>query len=537
MVVTSAAAAVLLAGATIVLPALNATNCLEWKAANELHTELALLTGVPSPPIQHEPYDAPGVFVLVGNTSARHWQLPAIANLSDQERVVAVSQGNLFVFGDDTGAPNLGASNEECGARLGDKLPECLLDHWTCRGGTLNAAHALLSEELGMRWVWPGADGTVRPPPNATLSVGGLMSRSTPSLAARQMRNNPASYVPASEVIKALPWFNATRARASFLEESEWSVRLALGGQELPPWGQAFEKWWGDFGAEEPELFALQPDGSRGCQHMENCGAPQDVKMDVTQPELWGKLAAAVDHDHPLGVSACEDDDTGGFCTCDKCTALDPPERAGTKGSFSDRYAYFWSQVAKKLREQGKPDAWVTGYAYMNYSMAPVHTNMDPDNNSNILILMADWPTKQPALPNETKPWSDAWAGWVKSGARAMAMRPNTFWSGYTSMPYMCTFRSHPHHTPPPHTPTHSRGLCLLLCRHSEFGVRLHVRPDAQRSGHDLLVVREAAHDAPRQRVVAGRDDRLHGEAEAEGEQGEPPRARHVSRAHCVAHL
>ena len=72
-------------------------------------------------------------------------------------------------------------------------------------------------------------------------------------------------------------------------------LRNGLGGRETVPWGQAFEKAWGKYGATHPEWFALQADGSRGCQHMATgCGThPQDVKVGPSH------------HTAPFGVHVC----------------------------------------------------------------------------------------------------------------------------------------------------------------------------------------------------------------------------------------
>ena len=141
-----------------------------------------------------------------------------------------------------------------------------------------------------------------------------------------------------------------------------------LGGRATVPWGQAFMTSWAAYGASNPRYFALNEDGTRGCQRLQNCdGHAQLVKMDASEPTLHQHVAdglqvpappalallqvpapppslaaqrvpapraLALLHSrcqHPmmtrrdglqhgaLGVSACEDDDSHHFCTCSKC--------------------------------------------------------------------------------------------------------------------------------------------------------------------------------------------------------------------------
>ncbi len=147
--------------------------------------------------------------------------------------------------------------------------------------------------------------------------------------------------------------------------------------------------------------------------------------MCVSQPALYDQIVKNfVNHtllegvgNHSLGVSACEDDMDGGYCSCSKCRSWDVSAEANSStGRLSDRYARFW----------------VSGYAYASYTDPPVATRLE----GNILILSVGF-GDYPALDNETLKQRHNWQGWHDAGAKAMALRPNSLWDGYSSAPYI----------------------------------------------------------------------------------------------------
>lgn len=163
--------------------------------------------------------------------------------------------------------------------------------------------------------------------------------------------------------------------------------------------------------------------------------------MCVAQPALWDQIVTNfVNHtlsegvgNHSLGVSACEDDMDGGYCTCSKCRSWDVAAAANSStGRLSDRYAKFWNRVYERLAAAGHPDKWVTGYAYASYTDPPLATKLQ----GNILILSVGFGS-YPMLDNETAQQRQGWGGWHDAGAKAMALRPNSLWDGYSSAPYV----------------------------------------------------------------------------------------------------
>ena len=129
--------------------------------------------------------------------------------LAPEETLYFTEGGNLFVVGDDIGAPLRGNSSRvTCTSRLGD-LPECvgvMSTYSTCRAGTLVAMYRFCREMLGVRWLWPGDDGVARRRGfHAVELQPQLQVRSAPGIALRQIRPNPLEQLPEQEIAGDIP--------------------------------------------------------------------------------------------------------------------------------------------------------------------------------------------------------------------------------------------------------------------------------------------------------------------------------------------
>jgi hypothetical protein len=449
-----------LGGAQIVLPTKAQANCIEIAAALELQSELALLSNLPSPALMYEPTTvsddrASTTRIFVGRTAARLTRLNA-STLQPEESVIVTDGADLFVFGDDLGAPVPNASltcngygNWGDGKHgIGPSIPRCAsAAQHACRAGTFFGAAMLLREHLGLRWIWPGGEGVFRPAPasaNLTRIQRSLTLRSSPQLALRRIRHNPL-FGKSEQMVQAYlglyhgtSWLNLSVVRRQEAEEPLWMLRNGLGGRAVVPWGQAFMQSWAQYGTAHPDWFALHADGTRGCQTTAHCKInPAEVKIDAANAGSSGLIQHILSTFKPgtAGVSACEDDGSEGFCTCSKCSALDPPGRKGSAtGAFSDRYTKFWNDVHRALRQSGHPEAWVGAYAYSRYRDPPVRERFD--NESKVLILSTAFGSCLDQ-DNDTLDSRASWAGWVQAGAKAMAMRPNSIWNEYTGLPFV----------------------------------------------------------------------------------------------------
>ena len=432
-------------------------NCFEVRAAEILRSEVALATNLTLSLLAEGHDKLPGGAqphrIYVGHTLALQATGRLTARpLGAEETWYFVEDGHLFIAGDDAGTPLRGNQTHAltaCRSRYGN-LPSCvgsMPTYSTCRAGTLYAAYRFVREVLSVRFVWPGEDGTVRVTGQKITFPKDLDTRSAPAIALRQVRPNPLEQTlevsPATlkELANDLPGMaDAKTLEEIRFAEHEWYMQLGLGSHGTTPWGQAFMDWWSIYNISHREYFALQPNGQRGPDTKDwGAGKSQWTKMCVSQPALWRQIVGNfADHQHPegsgnhsLGVSACEDDMDGGYCTCDKCRAWDANVNSSS-GRLSDRYARFWNEVYAEMNRTGHGDKWVSGYAYASYTDPPTRTHL----NGNILILSVGF-GDYPALPNETAFQRRGWGGWADAGAKAMALRPNSLWNGDSTAPFV----------------------------------------------------------------------------------------------------
>ena len=158
--------------------------------------------------------------------------------------------------------------------------------------------------------------------------------------------------------------------------------------------GHAYAGWWNKYHEQHPEIFALQPNGTR-------INVPNEERFCESNPELWKLVAEAKIKElraHPDLLAASISENDGGpneFCTCPVCRSWDSPE---TQERFkanpnlyyhqesdliSDRVFRFYNEVAKLVQKE-LPDRYVAGYAYSVYQAAPVRDF--PDRADNLII-------------------------------------------------------------------------------------------------------------------------------------------------------
>jgi len=229
-------------------------------------------------------------------------------------------------------SPDLGAGlasrSRDPGAFLLAVTPEGVSLVGNSPEGTLFAAYELL-EQLGCRWYLPGDLGAVIPK-TLTVSLGLGETFQEPSFPNRHLQN----------VDDDLPWARRARFGGAYFPSSH-GIGL------LPPPGLD----------TEPELFALV-DGKR-----------QDSQLCLSNPEVLRRAIAAAmarfdeDPDRPwIGMGPR---DTGGYCECEGCRALDSGEIDPITNRVirTDRYVWFFNQVIEAVhgRHAGKR---ICFYAY-----------------------------------------------------------------------------------------------------------------------------------------------------------------------------
>jgi hypothetical protein len=226
---------------TVVYP--TEPNCWEVTAAETLAAEILAATNLTlrvlpetgCPSCGHKGLHS----IYVGHTL----RLQAVGQpqppLAAEEAMYFVQGGDLFIFGDDVGTPiQKGVRPNVCASQLGS-VPSCvggMFGSATCRTGTLYAAYRFCHEQLGVRWLWPGADGTSRRPGQEVQLPAQLRVRSAPQIRLRQVRPNPAETT-AAELAADLPdLYDGEVAEKIRWAEHEWYLKMGLGKtQDLPP--------------------------------------------------------------------------------------------------------------------------------------------------------------------------------------------------------------------------------------------------------------------------------------------------------------
>lgn len=246
--------------------------------------------------------------------------------------------------------------------------------------GTANAVYTFLQDFLGVRWLWPGELGE------------DVLDLPTVAFSPFEYRYHPR-------------W----RGRIGLFTFSrlgggggvggisyDWvrHQRLQLDSLNLPG-GHNFSTWWDRFHETDRDLFALQPNGSRGGDPGPYPSA-RTVKLCKANPRVWEKWLEQVEEQlekNPTQVvfnAGANDGWLSGFCVCEKCTAWDHPEAEMRRYSWeglsqeyvamSERQLIFANTLARLLKERyPDKDYRVLMQAYGNSRPAPVE--VVPDDN------------------------------------------------------------------------------------------------------------------------------------------------------------
>ncbi|MCB1229426.1 MAG: DUF4838 domain-containing protein [Verrucomicrobiae bacterium] len=175
--------------------------------------------------------------------------------------------------------------------------------------GTVNAVYTFLQDQLGVRWLWPGELGE------------DLEKRDTISFAPFEYRFHP-------RIRSRGGVFNfSSLGNKGYGRAHDWTrkQRLQLDSLEMGG-GHGFGDWWERYHEKYPEIFALQPDGTRS-----GFPNPRTAKLCESNPkvwELWLKDVAeqlAVDPNQRVFNASPNDGWASGHCVCEQCSAWDHP--------------------------------------------------------------------------------------------------------------------------------------------------------------------------------------------------------------------
>lgn len=349
--------------------------------------------------------------VFVGPCEAAR-RVVDLSKLQPEGFVIKTDGGDLFITGQDTTA--------------GGRKVE----------GTFYGVCEFLERYLGVRWLMPGPLGEVTPR-QATIRVAEADIRQEPLFWQRKIREVRTSGHH-DIIVRILKDWNVPVAKwqATFSKDvmNPWFHHQRLGTRVEVNNGHSYGGWWEKYHEEYPDIFALQPNGTR-------VNSNERERLCVSNPKLWDLVAkeriAELRANPALTAASIAPNDGGGgnkFCSCEVCRSWDPPEAqamykknprldpgpggAGPFPPLSDRYYRFFNEVAKRVKQE-MPDRYVSCIAYSLYRSPPKSIDHLEDNI--IVAYVAPNSMVSDAMREEAR---EQFAEWGKKASQLM-LRPN----------------------------------------------------------------------------------------------------------------
>jgi Domain of unknown function (DUF4838) len=378
--------------ANAVIVVANKTDAIKTFAAAELAKHLKIITGKSIPIVKGK---APkGKYGFVISSSA----LGDAKKFAPEQAVFTVTPKETLLSGDDL----VGRG----------RTPKAIVCSKFSRTGSLFAVYWFLEKELGVKWLKPGDDGIIFNPQKELSLKTGTYSW-TPKLTMRAIR--PGYHRKTAKAANKAPkefQLSAKQRKEKQQDTQIWLKRMKMGRSLVFGYGHAFTRWWDKYGKEHPEYFALNAKGKRAPLLARQ---PDRIKLCVSNPDVH-KLIVANFMKSRRGsnvVNTCEND-SGNYCECRKCRALDSPAKQGENWDrdLTDRYIWFSNQVQRLARKQ-VPDAQSIMYGYSVYRYPPRKVKVD----DGVIIGFV------PRLMDDDL--DTYYKSWAKAGAKKMFLRPN----------------------------------------------------------------------------------------------------------------
>ena len=324
-----------------IIHAEDAAPCVKY-AATELQQHVELMTGACLPihrlgAGQAAPTPSPkqGLVVLGACSAAASLGVTAQGLAPDGFRL-RVTDDAIVIVGNDADGFNVDF----------DRVP--------ASAGTLYGVYRLL-ERLGVRWFYPGAEGTVAPRSD-TLNVPRLNITDAPYF----------------------PYRFGGYGKAL----APWRRRIGCGG-DRDPWStrHTFNQtvdFWGKYGEEHPEYFCVGRDG-KPTQSIA-LGHPEVIGAIIREAKAFFGAKRPAGKKYFLVIPA----DGWGYCSCERCAAKLNLE-GDPRGQMSNIVAAAAVAVARAVREEF-PEGRIVYCAYSNYSLPPDNLERFPDN---LVLLIA----------------------------------------------------------------------------------------------------------------------------------------------------
>ncbi len=309
--------------------------------------------------------------------------------------------------------------------------------------GTYYAVADLLERHFGIRWLWPDELGAAIPKVTR-LSLPALKETDEPALAQRIIRNGAVG--PRAAV--GLRLLNAREGdyAAVLRRNAQWLLNQKTGTSIELNYKHAFGHWYESYGAQHPEWFAMQANGSREqfSDRPRICKSNREAALQKAR-----EVINQYKKNPELDSAAISPNDGGGrdyFCMCEGCRKLDPPNanpiRVGywkdgkrevipSYPALSDRFVTFYNRIAEAVVKE-LPDARLGAYAYSSYRDVPLGVSVHPA----IMIGFVGLDYTNESLRSEDL---KRWDGW-SCKAHDIILRPNALHGGQ-ALPLVYTER------------------------------------------------------------------------------------------------
>ncbi|MCP5538809.1 MAG: DUF4838 domain-containing protein [Akkermansiaceae bacterium] len=250
-----------------------------------------------------------------------------------EETLIAANENHLVIAGRDRWDPG----------QLKVEAKDGLIEGKQLEYGTANAVYSFLQDRLGVRWFWPGELGEDLQP-TKTIAFEPFEDRFHPQIRSRGGVFNFSS-LGNKGYGRAHDWCRLQRLQLDSMQ---------MGG------GHGFGDWWDRYHEKYPEIFALQPDGTRS-----GFPNPHNAKLCESNPKVWElwleNVAEQLANDPNLTVFNASPNDgwASGHCVCENCTAWDDPDgeprvfnwfkQNEPRPALSDRDVTFANKLAEML--------------------------------------------------------------------------------------------------------------------------------------------------------------------------------------------
>ena len=245
-------------------------------------------------------------------------------------------------------------------------------------------------EALGCRYIWPGETGKIVPKRGKIVLPEIAVEDATPFVIRKMRLYGWPEHVDHPGNRDFWSWHG--------INDMKFMTTDRPGESDGYEWGHYYGDYYPKYKEQKPQLFALQPDGTRTLHIGSSTERPTFCLSNPELAEITVRRKIEEKNANPSkkALSLClPDGGTSSPCMCENCRRLDPvnapkgrftvffPMRKSVSYvSLTDRVFDYMNRVAAGVAAV-KPDLLLSTYAYSSYTTPPVKTVPHP----NLLIL------------------------------------------------------------------------------------------------------------------------------------------------------